>query len=91
VNLIGGSAGTELKRDVIVFPKNGELKCVDKLHDVYDPLQYVLLFRYGQFEWNKRQHIVDTQKNVFVDSINDEIHNEGTTPMQYYSYQLQER
>ncbi len=42
--LLAGQADAELKRDVIVFQKNGSLKCVNVLHGAYDPLQYVLLF-----------------------------------------------
>jgi hypothetical protein len=89
--LLAGQADAELKRDVNVYPKNGSLKCVDELHGAYDPLQYVLLFPYGQFGWNKRQHIIGTHKNITIDTDADEAMVETTTPMLIYSFQLQER
>jgi len=38
-------------RDIVMETHQGKLKHISKLHDAYDPLQYPLLFPYGEFGW----------------------------------------
>ena len=38
------------KRDIVVHRKEGKLKHMSELHDIYDPLQYPLLFPYKEYE-----------------------------------------
>lgn len=41
-------------RDVIYMTKEGDLKYINELHPLYDPLHYVLLFPRGETGWNTR-------------------------------------
>ncbi len=42
----------DILRDIIIKTYEGELKHISELHGAYDPLQYPLLFPYGEYGWH---------------------------------------
>ncbi len=53
------------KRDIVVHRKEGKLKHMSELHDIYDPLQYPLLFPYKEYE--QHEHILRANESDFED------------------------
>src|SRR6266498_3386051 len=41
------------ERDIVVHRKEGKLEHMSELHGTYDPLQYPLLFPYGEYGWHE--------------------------------------
>ena len=64
-------------RDLILSARDGSMKRVSALHRSYDPLQYVLMFPYGEDGWE-----LDMLRN------NNQM---KLSPMDFYSYRLQVR
>ena len=70
----GESAGD---RDLILSARDGSMKRISIYHRSYDPLQYVLLFPYGEDGWELDMLRKDKQNKL--------------TLLDYYSYRLQVR
>lgn len=47
------SSSTEKKRDILVFGKSGSNHKIMHYYSCYDPLQYPLLFPYGEAGWHE--------------------------------------
>jgi hypothetical protein len=70
----------ESTRDIIISKTDETLHRISELHSAYDPLQYVLLFPFGELGWSP---------NIpYTGNINSRQH---VTQMEYYSYRLQIR
>ncbi|KAM0067527.1 hypothetical protein Hdeb2414_s0002g00062321 [Helianthus debilis subsp. tardiflorus] len=67
--------------DIIIHSKDGMPQRVSKLHQSYMPLQYLLLFPFGEEGWSPKLQLrkVDGSKD------------KGLTVNMYYSYQIHER
>ncbi|KAF7839029.1 putative PIF1 DNA helicase/replication protein A1-like protein [Senna tora] len=71
-------------RDIIVENKSGTLQHIDELHPLYLPMQYPLLFPYGEDGYRP-----DT---LYRDgSINEDRKQRHVTLRQFFAYKLQER
>ena len=42
------------KREILLKSKQGEIQNITEIHGAYDPLQYPLLFPYGEHGWNDK-------------------------------------
>ena len=64
-------------RDLILSARDGSLKRISALHRSYDPLQYVLMFPYGEDGWELDMYRSNNRNKI--------------SPMDFYSYRLQVR
>ena len=67
-------------RDIVVRFKNDQLKTIDELHRSYDPMQYPLMFCYGEdgYNLNLKQ----------INPVTKEPLNKKLTPRSYYAYRI---
>ncbi|XP_023765320.1 uncharacterized protein LOC111913842 [Lactuca sativa] len=76
--IVCGDDVTGAVYDIVVYSKSGSPHRVSKLHPTYMPLQYPLLFPYGEEGWSPTLHL----------RINS---NRSLTNNMYYSYQIHDR
>src|SRR5437868_11970259 len=60
------------KRDILIIRQNNKLFKISELHGAYDPLQYPLLFPFGEYGW----HDEILRANVQEKSDNDDDNND---------------
>ncbi|KAH9613206.1 hypothetical protein KSS87_004398 [Heliosperma pusillum] len=86
--LIEGDIGQNMeKRDIIVQKENGRLQCISELHPLYTPLQYPLLFPFGEDGY--RLDIPHSESSLGASSSNkprDEL-----TCREWIAFRIQER
>ncbi|CAI9296553.1 unnamed protein product [Lactuca saligna] len=76
--IVCGDDVTNAVYDIVVYSKSGSPRRVSKLHPTYMPLQYPLLFPYGEEGWSPSLHLhIKANKRL--------------TNNMYYSYQINER
>ncbi|CAI9299221.1 unnamed protein product [Lactuca saligna] len=76
--IVCGDDVTGAVYDIVVYSKSGSVRRVSKLHPTYMPLQYPLLFPYGEEGWSPTLHLR-------IDS------NRSLTNNVYYSYKIHDR
>lgn len=59
--VLPGDQSTAESRDIILRTRGGPLQQISECHPAYSPLQYVLLFPYGEPGWHPDMQIVDPQ------------------------------
>ncbi|PKK65714.1 hypothetical protein RhiirC2_808469 [Rhizophagus irregularis] len=53
-------------RDIVIRCHEDKLKHINELHGAYDPLQYPLLFPYGEYGWHNNEQPEIKQKQVTI-------------------------
>ncbi|XP_057248444.1 uncharacterized protein LOC125495260 [Beta vulgaris subsp. vulgaris] len=84
--LIVGDIDTADKRDVVVQRKNGRLRQISELHPSYLPLQYPLIFPYGEDGY--RVDVMHRDKTASSSSTNKR---ERLTMREWFAYRMQDR
>jgi len=79
------------KRDILLKTHTGKLQKISELHGAYDPLQYPLLFPYGEYGWHdnilRANEIITISDNEQSDDEFEEFDNEEFDPNQISIYQ----
>jgi len=82
--VVGDFDMANAERDIVVEEQNGKLQRIDELHPAYFPLQYPLLFPYGEDGYRE-----DTQYRE--GSVRNSRVRKRLTLKQYFSYRFQQR
>ncbi|XP_048493664.1 uncharacterized protein LOC125494132 [Beta vulgaris subsp. vulgaris] len=84
--LIVGDIDTADKRDIIIETRNGKLKQISELHPSYLPLQYPLLFPYGEDRYR-----VDVFHRDKSPPIGNSKKRDRLTMREWFAYRMQDR
>ncbi|XP_042027246.1 uncharacterized protein LOC121774434 [Salvia splendens] len=71
-------------RDIVVVKKSGQLQCISELHPPYLPLQYPLLFPYGEDGYRED---IGFSRN----SSSSSTHRKSISPKEFFAFRLHER
>ncbi|XP_020985767.1 LOW QUALITY PROTEIN: uncharacterized protein LOC107461290 [Arachis duranensis] len=82
--IVGDFDSSRLERDIVVESRSGALKRITELHPAYLPLQYPLLFPYGDDGF--RENIVKNTPNK-----KDDQDDKYVTMREWFAYRIQDR
>lgn len=82
--IVGDYESSDHERDIIVKTREGMLKHISTLSKAYFPLQYHLLFPYGEDGWSE-------DISLHCSRSGRSIHRECVTPCEWIAFRLQHR
>nr|XP_027101001.1 uncharacterized protein LOC113720276 [Coffea arabica] len=83
----GQKSGKRYKRHIQIYTKEGKDHLVQYYYGCYDPLQYPLLFPFGETRWHPEE-LIGAEHQAFD---NPENNKEFVSMREYYAYKLQMR